>query len=188
MRTDFLITRLAVVAALFLVLGIMVACNDHDDASDGEAVVEVTATTLAGNESGGTDVFATLTLKLQDRSGIATSFFNDVLFTRYTVSNITNPGADIVDGVITTNACPIGGTCELTLELVRGGGAAGTADAVIVQVNGMDLNGNHVGFTHQIAVPYGVVIPVAPNCDTGTGFCTAPPASVGNTCTADADC
>jgi hypothetical protein len=187
MRTDFLFTRLAVVAALFLVLGTMVACNDHDDASDGEAVVEVTATTLTGNETAGTAVFATLSLKLQDRSGIANSFFNDVLFTSYTVSSTT---AVDINGLITTNACPIGGTCELTLEVVGSGDSLGTGGVhhVVVQVQGMDLNGNPVSFTHQIAVSYGVVIPVAPNCDTGTGFCTAPPASVGISCTSDADC
>jgi len=185
MRTEFLITRLAVVAALFLVLGVMVACNDYDDASDGEAVVEVTATNLTGNETPGTDVYAALTLKLQDRSGLATSFFNDVLFTSYTATNATNPGASIGSSAITTNACPIGGTCELTLLIVKGGGSAPAVDTVIVQVQGMDLNGNPVSFSHQISVPYGVVAGV---CDTGLGICTAPPASVGNSCTVNADC
>lgn len=160
MRTEFLITRLAVVAALFLVLGTMVACNDHDDASDGEAVVEVTATVLAGNDTAvAEDVSATLTLKLQDRSGIATSFFNDVVFTSYTASFTSDGVAPVplgVNGVITTNACPIGGTCDLTIFLVAQGsrGGAGTAQFAIVQVRGMDLNGNSVTFTHQIAIPY----------------------------------
>ena len=157
MRTEFLITRLALVAALFLVLGTMVACNDYDDAGDGEAVVQVTATTLAGNDTAvPSDVTATLSLKLQDRSGIGGSFFNDVLFTSYTVSFTTAPPTNITNGVITTNACPIGGTCDLALFMVAQGerGAAGTAQVGIVQVRGMDLNGNAVSFTHQVVIPY----------------------------------
>ena len=191
MRTDDLITRLAVVAALVLVLGIMVACNDHDDPSDGEVVVEVTATTLEGNAGGAAaDVFATLTLSLQDRSGIANSFFNDVLFTSYTASFTSDGVAPIpsaFSGVITSNACPIGGTCELTLFLVPNDdkGPAGSHQMAIVQVQGMDLNGNPVTFTHQIVIPYSGAPGI---CDTGTGLCTAPLASVGNACTTDADC
>ncbi len=194
MRTDDLITRLAVVAALVLVLGTVVACNDHDDPDDGEVVVEVTATTLAGNDTAvAEDVFATLTLSLQDRSGIANSFFNDVLFTSYTVSfnpNFPTPPLAISGGVITTNACPIGGTCDLTLFMVAEGerGGAGTAQVGIVQVQGMDLNGNPVTFTHQVVIPYGNAAPPPGVCDTGTGLCTAPPASVGNACTSDTDC
>lgn len=157
MRTDFLMTRLAVVAALLLVLATMTACNDNDDAGDGEAVVEVTATTLAGNDTAvAEDVIATLTLKLQDRSALGGSFFNDVLFTSYTVSFTTAPPTNITNGVITTNACPIGGTCDLALFMVAQGerGGAGTAQVGIVQVRGMDLNGNPVSFTHQVVIPY----------------------------------
>jgi hypothetical protein len=155
MRTELTITRLAVVAALFLVLGVLVACNDFDDAKDGEVVVEVTSTILAGND-GSADVFATLTLLMQDRSGRASSFFNDVQFTGYTVNFTTAPPTNITNGVITSNACPIGGSCDLVIFLVAQGeqGAAGTAHVGIVQVRGMDLNGNPVTFTHQVAIPY----------------------------------
>ena len=188
MRTNDLITQLAVVAALVLALGTMVACNDFDDADDGEVVVEVTATTLAGTDTAvGEDVFATLTLSLQDRSGIATSFFNDVLFTSYTVSFTTAPPTDITTGVITTNACPIGGTCDLTLFMVdQGERVAGGTQVGIVRVQGMDLNGNPVNFTHQVVISYDNALPGI--CDTLTGLCTAPPASVGNICTVNADC
>jgi hypothetical protein len=194
MRTDYLITRFAAVAALVLVLGPMIACNDLDDADSGEAVVEVTATTLAGNDLlVAEDVFATLTLSLQDRSGIANSFFNDVLFTSYTVSFTSDGVAPVpatVNGLITTNACPIGGTCDLTLFMVAEGarGGSGTAQFGLVRVQGMDLNGNPVRFTHQVVIPYGNAAPPPGICDTGTGLCTAPPASVGNVCTSDTDC
>ena len=160
MRNVFLNSRLAILAAVFLVLGATAACNDFDDPEDAEVVVLVTAqgpatgTSVAAPEN----VEVKLTVSLEDRSGLAGSFFNSVTFSDYTVTFAANPPPNEV-GVIGTTFCGVGSTCELTLALIRATNKAGAGagpHTASVFVEGHDVNGNAVAFNASLT-PFAIV-------------------------------
>ncbi len=160
MRTEFLSARLAAVAAVFLLLATTVACNQHDDPDEGEAVIRVTAQAFTGVSlaAAAEDVAVKLSLSIEDRSGLSGSFFNDVIFTDYEVNfSIVAPPTSGV-GLISTVACPMGGTCELSLVLITAaektgsGFAAGDTFFATLIVSGQDLRGRPVTFDALVVV------------------------------------
>ena len=159
MRNAFLSNRFAAVAAVFLMLAATPACNDFDEPEDAEAVVTISATALSGISllAAMEDVAVKLTLNLTARGGAAPSPFNDVIFTNFDVTFNVNPPSNGA-GLISTAACPIGGTCELTLVLITAaektgsGFAAGDTFFASVHVEGADLNGNTISFDALVPI------------------------------------
>lgn len=159
MRTEFLSARLAAVAAVFLLLATTVSCNQHDDPDEGEAVIRITAQTSSGISLAAAteDVVVKLSLSIEDRSGLSTSFFNDVLFTDYEVAFTVAPPTSGT-GLISTAACPMGGTCELSLVMITAaektgsGFGAGDTFFVDVLVSGQDLRGRPVTFNALVVI------------------------------------
>jgi len=159
MRRDALSHRLAALAALALVLAAP-ACNKvADKPGHAEAVIEVTAITTGGTSvAATTDATATLTLAVRDRSsGQATTFFNDVTFTNFTV--VFTPSGMVPDGtgLISTGFCAIGSvSCALVLTLVLNGSkpAAGTVVSGAVHVEGHDFVGNPLFFDTNVVLVF----------------------------------
>ncbi len=134
-----------------------VACNDIGNEGDrAEAVVLVTATSVAGEGvADGLDTSVTLSLTVEDRTGTAGSFFNDVVFLTYSV--VFSPTAIVPDvsGVVNSGYVPIGGTATLNLDIVASGSeVAGSAVVGTVTVDGRDVNGRPVSFSHPVIVTF----------------------------------
>ncbi len=134
-----------------------VACNDIGNEGDrAEAVVLVTAVGVAGEGVGdGLNTSVTLSLTVEDRTGSAGSFFNDVVFLTYSV--VFSPTAIVPDvsGMVNSGYVSIGGTATLTLDIVASGSeAAGSTVVGTVNVEGRDVNGRPVNFSHPVGVTF----------------------------------
>jgi len=147
--------RAAAVGLALVATGL--ACNDIGNEGDrAEAVVLVTAAGVAGEGvADGLNTSVTLSLTVEDRTGSAGSFFNDVVFLNYSV--VFSPTAIVPDvtGLVNSGYVPIGGTATLTLDLVASGAeAAGSTVVGTVSVNGQDVNGRPVSFSHPVAIAF----------------------------------
>lgn len=150
-------TRLALSAAIAL-LWTGFACNgigDHPELA--EAVVLVTDVEVSPISQAATgDTIAKLFLLIADRTGQASSFYNDVTFTNYTVA-FTPAGLipDISAGAINSGYSGVGDTPFLLLPLcsqaARAGAPAGTLISGAIHVEGHDLRGRPLSFEHQVA-------------------------------------
>jgi hypothetical protein len=153
-------TRLALLAAVAL-LWAGWACNsigDHPELA--EAVVLVTDVDVSPvSQAALGDTVATLSLKIADRTGLASSFYNDVTFTNYTVA-FTPAGLvpDIPNGAINSGFSGVGTSPSLLLPLcsqaARAGAPAGTLISGAIHVEGHDLRGRPLSFEHQVAFAF----------------------------------
>ena len=159
MRRALVTHRLAALAAVALLLAAATACNEVDDPAQSENVVLVTSVTVLGTSvASGTDTTATLTFSLNPRNPIgdpATTFFNDVTLTSYTVE-FTPAVIASGSGAISTGFCVAGSTCSVTLVLVPNGlkPGAGTTVIATVHVEGRDINDNPANFQAQIPLAF----------------------------------
>lgn len=150
----------ALAALAFALPGI--GCNDIGDQGDNaEAVPEVTAVAVAGESLASTaDVTATLTVLVKDRTGTATSFFNDVTFTDYTVQYaLVGGGGPVppdVTGVINSGFTAVGSSTDLVLTMILAADKAGIAAGTLIQgdvkVNGHDNLDRPVTLTHPVNI------------------------------------
>ncbi len=137
-------------------------CNDIGEQGDNaEAVIEVTAVATAGTSLASTaDVTATLTVLVKDRTGTATSFFNDVTFTDYTVQYaLVGGGGPVppdVTGVINSGFTAVGSSTDLVLTMILAADKAGIAAGTLIQgdvkVNGHDNLDRPVTLTHPVNI------------------------------------
>jgi hypothetical protein len=148
--------RLAVLGVALLAAG--AGCNDIGNEGDvAEAVVLVTGVSVAGAGAGdGLNTSVTLSLTVEDRTGgYAESFFNDVVFTVYSVVFSPTLVVPDVTGAVNSGYVPVGGTATLTLDIVTSGmEAAGATVIGTVSVTGHDVNGRPVNFSHPVAVTF----------------------------------
>ena len=136
-----------------------IGCNDIGDQGDNaEAVPVVTAVAVAGESLASADVTVTLTVEIKDRTGTATSFFNDVTFTDYSVAYalIGGPGPvpPNVAGVVNSGFVAVGSSVALNLTMILAidKPAAGTLIQGDVKVNGHDNLDRPVTFTHPVNI------------------------------------
>lgn len=139
-----------------------IGCNDIGEQGDNaEAVPEVTAVAVAGeSQASAADVTATLTVIIKDRTGTATSFFNDVTFTDYSVVYALVGGAGPVPpnvaGVVNSGFVAVGSSVALNLTMIlvadKAGIAAGTLLQGDVKVNGHDNLDRPVTFNHPVNI------------------------------------
>ena len=143
-----------------------IGCNDIGEQGDNaEAVPEVTAVAVAGESLllSATDVTVTLTVLIKDRTGTATSFFNDVTFTDYSVEYALVGGAGPVPpnvaGVVNSGFVAVGSSADLVLTMIAATvktgptpPAAGTLVQGDVKVNGHDNLDRPVTFTHPVNI------------------------------------
>ncbi len=113
------VLRVLVLASV--ALGAVIACNDvANNPDDSDSVIEVVDATIVNSDPNNAAVSdsTTLTLAAQPRNPGATTFFNDVTLTNYTVtfSALLAPVAGVVGG----GFVPAGGTATLTLQVVPG--------------------------------------------------------------------
>ena len=160
MRRDFMRNRLAALAAVALVLAAATGCNKVDDPAQAENVILVTGITTAGTSvASGTDTTATISYSLNPRGGNltdpATSFFNDITLTSYTVS--FDPAVIAAgSGAIATGYCVAGSSCSVTLVLVPSGMKPGAGTTVIakIDIEGRDVNDNPVNFSASTPITF----------------------------------
>ena len=160
MRRVDSIHRPAALAAVALLLAGTVSCNDiGEDGSRAEAVPLVTSIGVAGLSVGAADdTTATLTVALEDRTGSATSFFNDVNFTAYSVVFTPTAIAPDIVGVFNTGFCAAGTSCTLIVTLVAAADKAAIPAGTILfgelEVVGRDVRGHDVSFTATIGLAF----------------------------------
>jgi hypothetical protein len=149
--------RILVLASL--ALGAVIACNDvADDPDHSDSVIEVVSATPVSSDP--TNVAAsdstTMVLMAQPRNPNATTFFNDVSLSSYTVSfsALLAP----VSGVVGSGFVPAGGTATVTLVVVPGAvkfaGLAGNTVNARIDVEGQDFSGHDVSFTANVPVTF----------------------------------
>jgi hypothetical protein len=149
--------RILVLASV--ALGAVIACNDVADNPDhSDSVIEVVSATPVSSDP--TNVAAsdstTMVLKAQPRNPNATTFFNDVSLSSYTVSfsALLAP----VSGVVGSGFVPAGGTATVTLVVVPGAvkfaGLAGNTVNARIDVEGQDFSGHDVSFTANVPVTF----------------------------------
>jgi hypothetical protein len=154
MRRDVL--RALVLASV--ALGAVIACNDvahNPDASD--SVIEVmSATPVSSDPTNPVDDSTTMLLKAQPRNPNATTFFNDVTLTDYTVtfSALLAP----ISGLVGSGFIPAGGSASLTLVVVPGSakfaGLAGNSVTARIDVQGKDFSNHDVSFSAFVPVTF----------------------------------
>jgi hypothetical protein len=149
--------RILVLASV--ALGAVIACNDvADDPDHSDSVIEVVSATPVSSDP--TNVAAsdstTMVLMAQPRNPNATTFFNDVSLSSYTVSfsALLAP----VSGVVGSGFVPAGGTATVTLVVVPGAvkfaGLAGNTVNARIDVEGQDFSGHDVSFTANVPVTF----------------------------------
>jgi len=139
-----------------------IGCNDIGDQGDNaEAVPVVTAVAMAGESlASAADVTVTLTVLIKDRTGTATSFFNDVTFTDYSIEYALVGGAGPVSpnvaGVVNSGFVAVGSSVALNLTMILAADKAGIASGTLLQgdvkVNGHDNLDRPVTFTHPVNI------------------------------------
>ncbi|MEK7798279.1 MAG: hypothetical protein AAB297_00490 [Acidobacteriota bacterium] len=139
-----------------------IGCNDIGEQGDNaEAVPVVTAVAVAGESLASlADVTVALTVEIKDRTGTATSFFNDVTFTDYSVAYALVGGAGPVPpndaGVVNSGFVAVGSSVVLNLTMILAADKAGIASGTLIQgdvkVNGHDNLDRPVTFTHPVNI------------------------------------
>jgi hypothetical protein len=151
------VLRVLVLASV--ALGAVIACNDvANNPDDSDSVIEVISATTVNSDPNNAAVSdsTTLTLAAQPRNPGATTFFNDVTLSNYTVtfSALLAP----VSGVVGGGFVPAGGTATLTLQVVPGavkfGGLAGNTVIARIDVEGEDFSGHDVSFSTNVPVVF----------------------------------
>jgi len=160
MRRDVTTIRLAVLAAVTLVLAATAACNEVDNEDQAENVVLVTGITVTGASVAGVeDTIANITYSLNPRGGNptdpATTFFHDVTLTSYSVGfepAVIPSGT----GAISTGYCIAGSSCTVSLVLVPIGSKPGAGTTVFarIAVEGRDVNDNPVNFDATVPITF----------------------------------
>lgn len=147
--------RALVLAAV--ALGAVIACNDVADNPDhSDSVIQVVSATPVSSDptNAAASDSTTMVLAAQPRNPGATTFFNDVTLSSYTVSfsALLAP----VSGVIGSGFVPAGGTATLNLVVVPGaakfGGLAGNTVNAHIEVQGEDFSGHDVSFSANVPV------------------------------------
>ncbi|PYQ13828.1 MAG: hypothetical protein DMH00_03270 [Acidobacteria bacterium] len=143
-----------------LALGAVIACNNvahNPDHSD--SVIEVVSATPVSSDPSNTSASdsTTLVLRAQPRNPNATTFFNDVSLTNYTVA--FSPGLlGPFSGVVGAGFVPAGGTATVTLVVVPASAKplalAGTTLIAQIDVEGQDFSGHSVSFTANVPVTF----------------------------------
>jgi len=136
-------------------------CNDAGREGDvGEAVPLVTLVAISGQGAAdGLDTTVSLTVLLQDRTGKAGSFFNQVLFTNYEVDFVLlsggGPAPVAAAGLINGGYTAIGSSATLDLDVVASGTEpTGSIVAAAIRVNGRDTLGRPVSFEHLVIIEF----------------------------------
>jgi hypothetical protein len=149
--------RILVLASV--ALGAVIACNDvADDPDHSDSVIEVVSATPVSSDptNVATSDSTTMVLKAQPRNPNATTFFNDVSLSNYTVSfsALLAP----VSGVVGSGFIPAGGSATVTLVVVPGAvkfaGLAGNTVNARIEVEGQDFSGHDVSFTANVPVTF----------------------------------
>jgi len=146
-----------------IALGAVIACNNvADDPTHSDSVIQVVSASPVSSDPTATTVSDTTTMVLQTqpRNPGATTFFNDVTLTKYTVSFSALLPA--FSGLVGSGFVPAGGSATLTLVVVpasaksTAGLAGNTVNAKIV-VQGQDFSGHNVSFTASVPVSFTTV-------------------------------
>jgi hypothetical protein len=149
--------RILVLASV--ALGAVIACNDvADDPGHSDSVIQVVSATPVSSDptNVATSDSTTMVLKTQPRNPNATTFFNDVSLSNYTVSfsALLAP----VSGVVGSGFIPAGGSATVTLVVVPGAvkfaGLAGNTVNARIEVEGQDFSGHDVSFTANVPVTF----------------------------------
>src|SRR5262245_5776319 len=141
-----------------IALGAVIACNNvADNPSHSDSVIQVVNATPVSSDPTNLAVSdsTTMLLQAQPRNPGATTFFNDVALSSYTVSfsALLAP----VGGLVASGFVPAGGSATLTLVVVpasaksTAGLAGNTVNAKIV-VQGQDFSGHDVSFSASVPV------------------------------------
>jgi hypothetical protein len=149
--------RILVLASV--ALGAVIACNDvANDPDHSDSVIQVVSATPVSSDptNVATSDSTTMVLKTQPRNPNATTFFNDVSLSNYTVSfsALLAP----VSGVVGSGFIPAGGSATVTLVVVPGAvkfaGLAGNTVNARIEVEGQDFSGHDVSFTANVPVTF----------------------------------
>src|SRR5262245_8559055 len=141
-----------------LALGAVIACKhvaNNPDNSD--SVIEVVSATPVSSDPTNAAVSdsTTMVLQAQPRNPNATTFFNDVTLSNYTVtfSALLAP----VAGVVGAGFVPAGGTATVTLQVVPGAvkfaGLAGNTDIARLDVHAPGFSGHDASFSPNVPLP-----------------------------------
>ncbi|MGH9748764.1 MAG: hypothetical protein ACRD5D_05060 [Candidatus Polarisedimenticolia bacterium] len=151
--------RAACAGVALLLVALLPGCNDiGDDGDIAEAVPVVTAVAITGaGAADGLDTTVGLTVFLKDRTGgKAGSFFNEVIFTDYSVTfTLLSGGAAPANatGLINTGFTAVGSSVVLGLVVVLSGSEpAGSTVAADLHVTGHDVNGRPINLDHQVII------------------------------------
>ncbi|HMC81736.1 MAG TPA: thrombospondin type 3 repeat-containing protein [Candidatus Polarisedimenticolia bacterium] len=157
LKRNSLLAAVLVVVALVAVIGCSKVGNNPDRS---DSVIEVLDVSPVSSDPTNTAVSdsTTISLKVQSRNENATTFFNDVNFTDYTVS-FSGPAAIAPQsGAITTGFVPSGTTATLTVVVVPGsvkmGAFAGSVDTARIDVNGKDFSNHKIAFSANTTVTF----------------------------------
>jgi len=103
------------------------------------------------------DDSTTMTLQAQPRNPGATTFFNDVSLTDYSVTFSSLVG-EVPDSPITSGFIPAGGTATLTVVVIKGAlkdaAWAGSTVTASIRVNGRDFSDHKISFTATTPVTF----------------------------------
>jgi hypothetical protein len=142
-----------------IALGAVIACNNvADNPTHSDSVIQVMSASPVSSDPSNAAVSDTTTMVLQaqPRNPGATTFFNDVTLTKYTVtfSALLAP----VSGLVGSGFVPAGGSATLTLVVVPGSaksaGLAGNTINAKIAVEGQDFSGHNVSFSASVPVTF----------------------------------
>jgi len=139
-------------------LGAVIACNDvaHNPDHSDSVIEVVSATPVSSDPTNPVDDSTTMVLRAQPRNPSATTFFNDVTLTSYTVtySALLAPAS----GVVGAGFVPAGGSATVTLVVVSGAakfaGLAGNTVIARVDVKGKDFSNHDVNFSANVPITF----------------------------------
>jgi hypothetical protein len=157
MRTELTLTRLSAALLVTVLVTVALGCNKTDDPKAAETIILVTGVTIAGQSvASATDTTAHIDYTMNPRQKDATTFFNDVTLTSYSVS-FEPPVVAPMSGAISTGFCPAAqGACAIDIILVPNGSKPGAGTSVVakIAVEGRDVNENPVNFTASAAITF----------------------------------
>jgi hypothetical protein len=143
-------------------LGAVIACNDVADNPDhSDSVIQVVSATPVSSDPTNTAASESTTMLLaaQPRNPGATTFFNDVSLSSYTVE-YSQGVLPTLSGAIGSGFVPAGGTATLILTVVNGAdksfftGVAGNTYNAHIEVEGQDFSGHDVAFSANVPVTF----------------------------------
>jgi len=153
-RNSLLASVLALVA-----LAAVIACSSVGNNPDGsDTVIEVLDVTPVSSDptKGTVNDSTTITLMAIPRNDLATTFFNDVMFSSYDVGYSALLAS--VSGTITTGYTPSGSTATLTLVVVPGAAKdaafSGSVITARITVHGKDFSGRDLSFTAVTTITF----------------------------------